>query len=59
MYFFFWLFFAEFELLIFHNNIVKISEKQVELENLTHYLPFRLMFNLHYFYYEKKCKYFI
>ena len=46
-------FFAEFELLMFHNNIVKISEKneQVALvENLPpSYLSYRFLHNLHSF----------
>ena len=37
-FFFFLLFFAEVELLIFHNNIVKISEK-IEQEELVERLP--------------------
>ena len=49
----FLLFFAEFKLLMFLNNIVKISEKieQAELvENLPpSYLPYRFLHNLHSF----------
>ena len=48
---YFLLFFAEFELNMFHNNIVNISEKneQAELvENLPpSYLPYRFLHNLH------------
>ena len=48
---YFVLFFAEFKLLMFHNNIVKISEKneQAELvENLPpSYLPYISLHNLH------------
>ena len=48
--FFFLIFFAEFKLLMFHNNIVKISEniEQAELvENMPpSYLPYRFLHNL-------------
>ena len=46
-------FFAEFESITFHNNIVEVSEKneQAELvENLPpSYLPYRFLHNLHSF----------
>ena len=59
------IFFAEFKVLMFHNNIVKILEKneQAELiENLpTSYLSYRfllnLIFNCIHFYFRKKWKY--
>ena len=56
------LFFAEFELLMFHNNIVKISEKikQVKLvENLPpSYLPYRFLHDLASFLLWEKVKIF-
>ena len=56
----FLLFFAEFELLMFHNNIVKISEKieQVKLvENLPpSYLPYKFLHNFHSFSVWEKVK---
>ena len=56
------LFFAEFKLLIFHNNIVKISEKteQAELvENLPpSYLPYKFLDNFHSFLLWEKVKIF-
>ena len=46
-------FFAEFELLTFHNNTVKISEKLSNWEIVEHlppsYLPYRFLHNLHSF----------
>ena len=52
---FFLFFFAEFKLLMFHNNIVKNVRKieQVELvDNLPpSSLPYRFLSNLHSFYY--------
>ena len=55
---YFLLFFVEFELLMFHNNTVKISEKieQEELvENLPpSFLPNRFLHNLHSFLLWKK-----
>ena len=57
---YFLLFFAEFELLMFHNNIVKISEKteQVKLvENLPpSYLPYKFLHNFHSFLLWEKVK---
>ena len=57
---YFLLFFAEFELLMFYNNTVKISElnsctDQAELvENLPPSdLPYTFLHNLHLFYYGK------
>ena len=60
---YFLLFFAEFELLIFHNNTVKISEKKIEqaklVENLPpSYLPNRFLHNLHPFLLWEKLKIF-
>ena len=59
---YFFLFFTEFELLMFQNNIVKISEKieQVELvENMPpSYLPYRFLHNLHLFLLWEKMKIF-
>ena len=59
---YFLLFFAEFELLTFYNNIVKISEKieQVELgENLApSYLPYRFLHDLASFLLWEKVKIF-
>ena len=51
---YFLLFFAEFELLMVHNNIVKISEK-LNKENLLKlclpsYLPYKFLHNLHSFF---------
>ena len=58
--YFFLLFFADFELLMFHNNIVKISEKieQAELvENLpSSYLPYKFLHNFHSFLLLEKVK---
>ena len=59
--FFFLLFFAEFELLMFHNNIVKSSVKKgerVELIENPSYVPYRFLYNLHSFFYGKKMKIF-
>ena len=56
------LFFAEFELLMFHNNIVEISVKmEYELvENLPpSYLPYRFCITCIHFYYGKMWKYLI
>ena len=53
----FLLFFVEFELSMFHNNIVKISEKlnKWNVENLPqNYLPYRFLHNLHSFVLWKK-----
>ena len=53
-------FFAEFELFMFHNNIVKISEKieRAELvENLPpSYLPYEFLHNFHSFFLWEKVK---
>ena len=58
----FLLFFAEFELLMFHNNIVKISEKIEQLklvENLPpSYLPYKFLHNFHSFLLWEKVKIF-
>ena len=55
---YFLLFFAEFELLMFHNNIMKISEKQVKLvKNLPpSYLPYKFLHNFHSFLLWEKVK---
>ena len=57
---YFLLFFAEFELLMFHNNIVKISRKieQAELaENQSpSYLPYKFLHNFHSFLLWEKVK---
>ena len=59
---YFSLIFVEFELLMFHNNIVKISEKlnkQNLLKNLPpSYLPYRFLHNLHSFLLWEKVKIF-
>ena len=56
----FLLFFAEFKLLMFHNNIVKISEKieQVKLVENLHpsYLPYKFLHNFHSFLLWEKVK---
>ena len=60
-YFFFFVFFAEFELLMFQNNIVKISEKmnKQDVENLSpNYLSYRFLHNLHSFLLWEKVKIF-
>ena len=59
---YFLLFFAEFKLLMFYNNIVKISEKfnqAQRVENLPpNYLPYRFLHNLHSFLLLEKVKIF-
>ena len=48
--FLFLLFIAEFQLYMFHNNIVKISEKLSNRKNLPpSYLPYLFLHNLHSF----------
>ena len=57
----FLIFFAEFELLMFHNYIVKTSEKlnKRNFENLPSiYLPYRFLHNLHSFLQWEKVKIF-
>ena len=46
---YFLLFFAELELLMFHNNIVKISEKINKQNLLKSYLLYKFLHNLHSF----------
>ena len=58
---YFLLFFTEFELLMFHKNIVKISEKNEQVDLVENwppsYLPNRFLHNLHPFLLWEKCKY--
>ena len=46
---YFLLLFAEFELFMFHNNIVKISERLNKQNLLKIYLPYKFLHNLHSF----------
>ena len=46
---FFFFFFAEFKLLMFHNNIVKITEKNEQAESVEK-LPSSYLHNLHSFF---------
>ena len=59
---FFLIFFAEFKLLTFHNNIVKISEKNEQPELVKNlppsYLPYKFLHNLHSFLLWEKVKIF-
>ena len=56
---YFSLFFAEFELLLFHKNIVKIFKKHEQVEHVENlppnYIPYKFLHNLHsFFFYGKR-----